>query len=215
MKYHTLNCITLAMGLTFGASAFAADTMTKAELKDAKTKIEADYKAALVPCDSLAGNPKKICTVEAKGNKKTYEELNAINEVLLDAAVAYWDWAKAEDEGRQKMRAAGSGHTTIKLKPDLKWADGKPVTTKDLEFTWRIGRDPKCVEHGGIASPDPCRVGCPVIAGAGVVVALLRLPRLALVVRTTGEIGRVVPGLPRPDLAHRQHVSLACQSTCH
>lgn len=32
---------------------------------------------------------------------------------------------------------------TIKLKPDLKWADGKPVTTKDLEFTWRLGRDPK------------------------------------------------------------------------
>uniref|UniRef100_A0A9E7ZNH1 Peptide ABC transporter substrate-binding protein n=1 Tax=Bosea sp. NBC_00436 TaxID=2969620 RepID=A0A9E7ZNH1_9HYPH len=32
---------------------------------------------------------------------------------------------------------------TIKLKPDLKWADGKPVTTKDLEFTWRIARDPK------------------------------------------------------------------------
>ncbi len=70
MKLNTLNCIALAMGLTFGASAFAADTMTKAEVKDAKAKIEADYKAALVPCDSLSGNPKKICTVEAKGNKK-------------------------------------------------------------------------------------------------------------------------------------------------
>ncbi len=70
MKLHTLNCIALATGLTFGAGAFAADTMTKVELKDAKAKIEADYKAALVPCDSLAGNPKKICTVEAKGNKK-------------------------------------------------------------------------------------------------------------------------------------------------
>ena len=32
---------------------------------------------------------------------------------------------------------------TIKLKPDLKWADGEKVTTKDLEFTWRLGRDPK------------------------------------------------------------------------
>ncbi len=31
---------------------------------------------------------------------------------------------------------------TIKLKPDLKWGDGVPVTTKDLEFTWRVGRDP-------------------------------------------------------------------------
>jgi peptide/nickel transport system substrate-binding protein len=31
---------------------------------------------------------------------------------------------------------------TIKLKPDLKWGDGVPVTSKDIEFTWRIGKDP-------------------------------------------------------------------------
>jgi len=81
MKLHTLNSIALAIGLTFGASAFAADTMTKAEFKDAKAKIEADYKAALVPCDTLAGNPKKICTVEAKGNKKiALANLDASNE---------------------------------------------------------------------------------------------------------------------------------------
>ena len=69
MKLHTLNHIALALGLSFGVTAFA-DTMTKAEYKDAKAKIEATYKAELVPCDSLAGNPKKVCTVEAKGNKK-------------------------------------------------------------------------------------------------------------------------------------------------
>ncbi len=32
---------------------------------------------------------------------------------------------------------------TIKLKPDLKWGDGKPVTAKDLAFTWKVGSDPK------------------------------------------------------------------------
>jgi len=32
---------------------------------------------------------------------------------------------------------------TIKLKPGLKWGDGEKVTTKDLEFTWRMARDPK------------------------------------------------------------------------
>ena len=32
---------------------------------------------------------------------------------------------------------------TIKLKPNLKWGDGTKVTTKDLEFTWRVARDPK------------------------------------------------------------------------
>lgn len=38
----------------------------------------------------------------------------------------------------------GKGMTvTIKLKPELKWGDGERVTAKDLEFTWRVARDPK------------------------------------------------------------------------
>ncbi len=32
---------------------------------------------------------------------------------------------------------------TFTLKPDLKWNDGTPVTTQDLLFTWKLGRDPK------------------------------------------------------------------------
>lgn len=32
---------------------------------------------------------------------------------------------------------------TFTLKPDLKWSDGTPVTTKDLMFTWKLGSDPK------------------------------------------------------------------------
>ncbi len=31
---------------------------------------------------------------------------------------------------------------TVKLKPDLKWADGAPVTARDLAFTAKVGRDP-------------------------------------------------------------------------
>ncbi len=31
---------------------------------------------------------------------------------------------------------------TVKLKPDLKWADGVPVTARDLAFTAKVGRDP-------------------------------------------------------------------------
>jgi peptide/nickel transport system substrate-binding protein len=45
--------------------------------------------------------------------------------------------AKFEDRGGVKGMAV-----TIKLKPGLKWGDGVPVTTKDLEFTWKVGRDP-------------------------------------------------------------------------
>jgi peptide/nickel transport system substrate-binding protein len=48
----------------------------------------------------------------------------------------------------------GSGRgmaVTLKLKPDLKWSDGVPVTTKDLLFTWKVGRDPA----SGFSNADP------------------------------------------------------------
>ena len=31
---------------------------------------------------------------------------------------------------------------TFKLKPDLKWGDGEPVTANDVKFTWEVGHDP-------------------------------------------------------------------------
>jgi hypothetical protein len=79
MKSHTLNYAALALCLTFGVAAHA-QTMSKAEYKNAHEKIEAEYKAALVPCDSLAGNAKKICVTEAKGNEKVaFANLDASN----------------------------------------------------------------------------------------------------------------------------------------
>ncbi len=32
---------------------------------------------------------------------------------------------------------------TFTLKPDLAWGDGTPVTTRDVKFTWELGRNPK------------------------------------------------------------------------
>jgi peptide/nickel transport system substrate-binding protein len=45
--------------------------------------------------------------------------------------------AKFEQNGEAKGMAV-----TIKLKPGMKWGDGVPVTTKDLVFTWKVGKDP-------------------------------------------------------------------------
>ena len=40
-------------------------------------------------------------------------------------------------------RREGEGlAVTIKLRADLRWGDGEPVTARDLAFTWRVGRDP-------------------------------------------------------------------------
>jgi len=46
--------------------------------------------------------------------------------------------AKIEDLGGGKQGMA----VTVKLKPELKWGDGAPVTAKDLAFTWKVGNDP-------------------------------------------------------------------------
>jgi len=40
---------------------------------------------------------------------------------------------------------------TFTLKPDLKWGDGVPVTSKDIVFTWKVGGDPK----SGYSIPHP------------------------------------------------------------
>jgi len=40
---------------------------------------------------------------------------------------------------------------TIKLKPDLKWSDGVPVTAKDIAFTWKVGKDP----NSGFSNVNP------------------------------------------------------------
>ena len=47
--------------------------------------------------------------------------------------------------GLAKIEDTPKGHgmaVTIKLKPDLKWGDGEPVTAKDLAFTVKVGSDP-------------------------------------------------------------------------
>ncbi len=42
---------------------------------------------------------------------------------------------------KRKDGSAGMA-VTIKLKPDLKWGDGQPVTARDIAFTWKVGIAP-------------------------------------------------------------------------
>jgi peptide/nickel transport system substrate-binding protein len=50
------------------------------------------------------------------------------------------------DNGLARITDEGNGAkgmaVTIKLRPDLMWADGTPVTARDLAFTVTVGRDP-------------------------------------------------------------------------
>lgn len=40
-------------------------------------------------------------------------------------------------EGRQGMAV------TYRLRPEVRWGDGRPMTSRDVEFTWRVGRHQK------------------------------------------------------------------------
>jgi len=45
------------------------------------------------------------------------------------------------ENGLARMEGTGMA-VTLKLRPDLRWGDGAPVTARDVAFTWRVGRDP-------------------------------------------------------------------------
>jgi peptide/nickel transport system substrate-binding protein len=55
--------------------------------------------------------------------------------------------AKLEDRPDGKKGMA----VTIRLKPDLAWGDGAPVTAKDIVFTWKLAGDP----GSGFSNPNP------------------------------------------------------------
>lgn len=45
--------------------------------------------------------------------------------------------------GMVKMAADGSMTVTYRLRPDLKWQDGQPLTAEDILFTWQAHTDPR------------------------------------------------------------------------
>ncbi len=71
------------------------------------------------------------------------------NSCLLCAELPTLDngLVKFEDRADGKRGMA----VTLKLKPDLAWGDGVPVTAKDIAFTWKLGSDPA----SGFSNPNP------------------------------------------------------------
>jgi len=69
-----------------------------------------------------------------------------------------WDMLAAyDDKGAVQMRLADSITAspdaktwTIKLKPNLKWSDGSPLTSKDVIFSWKLGANPKMSYNSGL-----------------------------------------------------------------
>lgn len=72
-KFHLMKT-TLAAACAFGlSSAFAADAMSRDQVKAAKDQISATYKADDEACDKLKDNAKDVCEQEAKAKRKVAE----------------------------------------------------------------------------------------------------------------------------------------------
>jgi hypothetical protein len=64
------NLLAAAMILAFSAPVFAADAMTKDQVKTERDRIAAELKANKAKCKDLKGNAKDVCTAEAQGQEK-------------------------------------------------------------------------------------------------------------------------------------------------
>ena len=69
--------------------------------------------------------PMYVATFATIINQDRYNALNTLQKKVLDehctaqtAGQVGRDWAKWEDDGRQKLKAPGSGHTVVKLRPE-------------------------------------------------------------------------------------------------
>ena len=65
-----LNILAAALALALAGPVFAADSMSKDQVKAEKDRIASEYKANKEKCKDMKGNAKDICMAEAKGQEK-------------------------------------------------------------------------------------------------------------------------------------------------
>jgi hypothetical protein len=78
MSLNKMNLVAAALALAFAGPVFAADSMSKDQVKAEKDRIASEYKANKEKCKDLKANAKDICMAEAKGQEKVAKaELDA------------------------------------------------------------------------------------------------------------------------------------------
>ncbi|HEV7915652.1 MAG TPA: hypothetical protein VGP22_17945 [Albitalea sp.] len=68
--FHPLKTSLMVACLMVFSSSFAADAVSKDEVKAAKDQIKATYKSEKEACDKLKDNAKDVCDKEAKAKEK-------------------------------------------------------------------------------------------------------------------------------------------------
>lgn len=169
LSRHALAAALLTAGFALHAGA---DTLSKADYRAAKSRIEADYKADHAACDRLSGNGKDICVEEAKGKEKIAKaELEARNsgkpedrakvaDVRADAAYEVAEERCDEHTGNAKdvcMREAKAAH--VRAKADAKGLHGSEARSEanddKRKADYKLERE-RCDALAGDAK-DACR----------------------------------------------------------
>lgn len=115
---------TAALALFATTGAFAAGTMSKADMATAKDRISADYKAEKSACDKFSGNEKDVCVEQAKGKEK-----------VARAELTYKDTGLAKDANKLAVAKADATYAVAKEMCDDKAGNVKDVCVTEAKAT--------------------------------------------------------------------------------
>jgi hypothetical protein len=117
----SIQVMACAAGLAFGTVA-RAEGMSKADYQAMEKSIEAEHKAGMASCNSLAGNTKDICVAEAMGKAKVAK---------AELTARYKPSIKASHAARVAKAEAEYGVATERC--DEKGANEKDVCVKEAK----------------------------------------------------------------------------------
>lgn len=115
---------TAALALFATTGAFAAGTMSKAEMNSAKDRIAADYKAEKAMCDKFSSNEKDVCLEQAKGKER-----------VARAELTWKDTGLAKDANKLAVAKADANYEVAKEMCDDKAGNVKDVCVTEAKAT--------------------------------------------------------------------------------
>ena len=143
-KLYTLKASLLVAGLLALPLAQAATSMSKADYKDAKSRISADYKTDKAGCGALTANAKDICIQEAKAKEK-----------VARAELEYGYTGKVGDRNKVAEVKAKSAYAVAKERCDDQAGNAKDVCVKEAKaIEVKALADAKLAKDTGEARTD-------------------------------------------------------------